>query len=137
MFNFQIYKFQTVQMCERKFQILICPICSIVRFSNLQISQLSLSNLQVFKFQNINVSNPSDFQKIDSETSQNSATDLPKAANFQIIIYDLFFKDVPIFFLYRLKNLCDKYGVRGSRFGHMCLVVPEIIRKVLQSIRNH
>ena len=43
-----------------------------------------------------------------------------KVSEFQIVRYENhIFKDVPIAFLVFLKYFGDKYGVRGSIFGHI------------------
>ena len=93
-------------------------------------------NVATFNFQ-ISKLPISKFQK-PTEKLEIRHTDLQTSFEFQILRYEkiICFRYVPIFFLYLLKYFGDKYGLRGSRFGHI-FGRPKNVLKVLQSIRNH
>ena len=88
--------------------------------SKFEISKFQSFRLQMVKFQIYNVQNCQlsklifqSFKKLGTQTFKKKQNSI--FSNMEIIL----FKDVPILFLYFWKYFGDKYGVRGSGFGHM------------------
>ena len=96
-----------------KFQKIEMPDKQVSNFQSFKASKFKIPKLQFSTFRNFENGNSK------SEVAE-WYTGIPTFSDFQVLRYEnKLFKDAPIFFLYLLKYFRDKYGVRGSRFGHM------------------
>ena len=122
-----ISNFQISQSHFHMFKIRCFPIVSSKSF------KLQLSNFRISKFQNSNNS------KLNNKTVR--YTYLPTFSEFQILRYENdMFQRCPHIFLYFLKRFGDKYGARGSRFGHVFGRSENVLKRIAidhESLSSH
>ena len=103
--NFQVFKLEIpiINFQYSTFQISNFQLPNMFQNRILQLSKYGFTKFHNFKVSKIKV----------------RYTDLPTFSDFQILRYEILFQGCPHHFLYLFKYCCDKYGVRGSIFGHI------------------
>ena len=107
--DFQVSNFKNVKC--------ISPTCRLFKFQNVKKSQFQIPEFRSFTFQSFKFST---WSNSHIENTKVRYTDLPNISEFKVLRYEHnMFRGCSHHFLVFLKHSCDKYGVRGSTFGHI------------------